>query len=111
MLLARCLSVLACPEVLLPLESVVAEKVFLEVLERTLLDRLAGEQAAAALSAPFVLGDRDELEALFEAAGAADVSIETRQGTARFPGVRPMVEAEVKSTSRRTIRRGRRFPA
>ena len=62
----------------------------------SLLDRLAGTTAGDALRAPFVLGDRSVLAALFSAAGADFVSITTRQGTARFPSAREFVEAEVK---------------
>ncbi len=49
-----------------------------------LLNRLAGAAAADALRAPFVLGDPDELRGLFDEAGASAVSIDTKQGTARF---------------------------
>ena len=61
-----------------------------------LLDRRAGPAAADALRAPFVLGDSDELRGLFEEAGSSAVSIETRHGTARFPSVRSMVEADLR---------------
>ena len=61
-----------------------------------LLDRRAGPAAADALRAPFVLGDTDELQRLFEAAGASRLSIDTRHGTARFPSVRSMVEADLR---------------
>ncbi len=61
-----------------------------------LLRRLAGDQAAGALEAPFVLGDRDALQVLLETAGAMQVSIDTQRGTARFPGVRTMVEADLR---------------
>lgn len=61
-----------------------------------LLERMAGTAAADALRAPFVLGDPDELAGLFERAGASTVSVRTRVGTARFPSVRVMVEAELR---------------
>ena len=61
-----------------------------------LLNRRAGPAAADALRAPFVLGDTDELRALFELAGASAVSITTQTGTARFPSVRSMVEADLR---------------
>lgn len=61
-----------------------------------LLDRHAGARAADALRAPFVLGDRDELAAVFARAGMADAEIVTHRGAARFPDVRTMVEAEVR---------------
>ncbi len=56
----------------------------------------AGEAAADALRAPFVLGDTDELRALFDEAGASSIAIETQHGTARFPSVRSMVEADLR---------------
>lgn len=61
-----------------------------------LLDRMAGAAAADALRAPFVLGDREALKALFEEAGAESVTVETRNGTANFPSVRTMVEADLR---------------
>lgn len=61
-----------------------------------LLNRRAGPAAADALRAPFVLGDPGELRSLFEQAGASMVSIDTRHGTARFPSVRAMVEADLR---------------
>lgn len=65
-------------------------------LEVDLLQRLAGEPAADALRAPFVLGDRAELAALFEQSGVASVDIATRMGTGRFPSIRTMVEADLR---------------
>ena len=64
--------------------------------EVALLDRMAGQQAADALRAPFVLGDRDELAGLFSQAGFAAVEIATHAGTARFPAIRAMVEADLR---------------
>jgi len=61
-----------------------------------LLQRLAGQSAADALVAPFVLGDTKELTALFERAGATDVSVTTHTGTARFPSTRETVEADLR---------------
>lgn len=61
-----------------------------------LLDRHAGARAANALRAPFVLGDRNELAALFARADMPDVDIVTQRGTARFANIRTMVEAEVR---------------
>ena len=61
-----------------------------------LLERLAGTRAADALRAPFVLGDRGALTTLFEHAGSADVMVTTHEGIARFPGVRAMVEADLR---------------
>lgn len=64
--------------------------------EVDLLERTAGRQAADALRAPFVLGDRSELAALFSEAGFAPVAIDTHRGTARFPTIRTMVEADLR---------------
>jgi len=65
-------------------------------LEVDLLQRAAGQRAADALRAPFVLGDRAELAELFERSGVAPVEIATRTGTARFPSIRTMVEADLR---------------
>ena len=65
-------------------------------VEVDLLERLAGQDAANALRAPFMLGDQEELAALFEGAGVASIDIATRTGTARFPSIRTMVEADLR---------------
>lgn len=64
--------------------------------EVALLERLAGQRAADALRAPFILGDRTELACLFENAGLASIEITTQQGTARFPSITTMVEADLR---------------
>jgi SAM-dependent methyltransferase len=64
--------------------------------EVALLERLAGQRAADALRAPFVLGDRDGLAGLFDEAGVASVAVSTESGTARFPNARVMVEADLR---------------
>jgi SAM-dependent methyltransferase len=61
-----------------------------------LLDRTAGKAAGDALRAPFVLGDKAALGGLFEAAGARTFAIATHRGTARFPSIRHLVEAELR---------------
>lgn len=65
-------------------------------IEVELLERLAGPAAANALRAPFVLGDKDALIALFEDSGVESVSITTHRGTARFPNIKTMVEADLR---------------
>ena len=65
-------------------------------IEVELLERMAGPAAADALRAPFVLGDTDDLIALFEGAGLESVGVETANGTARFPSIRAMVEADLR---------------
>jgi SAM-dependent methyltransferase len=64
--------------------------------EVALLQRLAGKTAADALRAPFVLGDKGDLIALFEASGVESVNVETHTGTACFPSIRTMVEADLR---------------
>ena len=70
--------------------------------EVAVVERLAGPAAAEPLRTPFVLGDRDGLAALVGESGFASVEVRTARGTARFPNVRAMVEADL---------RGRLFPA
>lgn len=64
--------------------------------EVTLLERIAGREAADALRAPFALGDRQALKTLFEDAGATSVTVVTLRGAARFPSIRTMVEADLR---------------
>jgi SAM-dependent methyltransferase len=64
--------------------------------EVALLERLAGRPAADALRAPFVLGDRRELEGLFRDAGVGSVEVATHRGTARFESIRAMVESDLR---------------
>ena len=60
------------------------------------LDRVAGNAAGDALRAPFALGDRQALAALFSGAGAGSVDVETRKGRAQFPSTHEFVEAEIR---------------
>jgi hypothetical protein len=62
----------------------------------TLIQHLVDEQAAEALRAPFVLGDGQLLNDLFASAGLSSIAINTRQGMARFPSIRTMVEADLR---------------
>ncbi|HEY7518057.1 MAG TPA: methyltransferase domain-containing protein [Methylomirabilota bacterium] len=64
--------------------------------EIALLERMAGRSAADALRAPFVLGDPKALTSLLTDAGVADVALRTEHGTAHFPNVRAMVEADLR---------------
>lgn len=64
--------------------------------EAALLERTAGRPAADALRAPFVLHHPGELAALFEQSGLPPAEIATHHGTARFPGIRIMVEADLR---------------
>lgn len=65
-------------------------------MEVALLDRIAGAAAADAVRAPFVLGDTRELTRLFQEAGVSSLEVATRMGTARFPSIRMMVEADLR---------------
>jgi SAM-dependent methyltransferase len=64
--------------------------------EIALLERLAGTRAGEALRAPFILGDRELLAGVFNAAGAGSVTISTPRGVAQFPSIRVMVEADLR---------------
>lgn len=64
--------------------------------EVALLDELAGTEAADALRAPFVLGDPVDVTDLFKAAGAEEIAVSSRTGTAEFPSVRALVGADLK---------------
>lgn len=61
-----------------------------------LLQRLFGKRVSDALRAPYVLGDTDELSALFAGAGIANARIDTRDGTARFPSIEAWVHTDVR---------------
>jgi SAM-dependent methyltransferase len=60
-----------------------------------LLLRLFGEEAANAMRAPFNLGDREEVRALFLEAGL-DAHIETVPGEARFPSLRDWMHTDIR---------------
>ena len=64
--------------------------------EVELLERTAGRPAADALRAPFLLGNLTELAVFFAEAGVRKGGIETHQGTAEFPSIRTMVEADLR---------------
>lgn len=64
--------------------------------EVALLERVAGRAAADALRAPFVLGNKADLEQLGRDAGLSMPTVSRHPGTARFPSVRSMVEADLR---------------
>lgn len=64
--------------------------------EAALLEKIAGQQAADALRAPFVLGDKRVLSTLFADCGVVSAEITTHQGVAQFPNIRTMVEADLR---------------
>lgn len=64
--------------------------------EVALLERVAGQAAADALRAPFVLGNKADLEQLARDAGVSAPMVSTSTGTARFPSIRSLVEADLR---------------
>jgi hypothetical protein len=60
--------------------------------------RQCGAEAAGVLAAPFVLGDRVQLAALFAEAGIRGAEIVLREGSVRFPSVKELVRVEVKGS-------------
>jgi SAM-dependent methyltransferase len=64
--------------------------------EVALLEQIVGQQAADALRAPFMLGDKKVLSSLFAECGVASAEITTLQGVAQFPDIRTMVEADLR---------------
>jgi ubiquinone/menaquinone biosynthesis C-methylase UbiE len=63
--------------------------------EFELVRKLAGETAAAPLQAPFVLGDPEALAALASRASATPPSIASYRGTACFPSLSSMLDADI----------------
>jgi SAM-dependent methyltransferase len=61
-----------------------------------LLQRLFGSEAADALRAPYVLGDKAQLYSLFEGVGLDEVNVATRRGTARFPSIGAWMYTDVR---------------
>lgn len=64
--------------------------------EVALVERVAGSQAADALRAPFLLGKKGVLIQLAQEAGIASVEVKTHQGTAKFPSIQILVEADLR---------------
>lgn len=60
--------------------------------------RRCGQAAANVLTAPFALGNEDELHDLFQAAGIDGVGVELRDGTVTFPTIETFVETEVRGS-------------
>lgn len=61
-----------------------------------LLRRLFGGEIAAALDAPYSLGDREALAALLAEAGLAKAEVRTVDGIARFPSIADWVRTDIK---------------
>jgi SAM-dependent methyltransferase len=64
--------------------------------EVALFQRVAGQRAADALRAPFVLGDRAALACAAAEGGIERPAIDTHAATAHFPSVRVLVEADLR---------------
>lgn len=62
----------------------------------SLIDSMFGRDAADALRAPFVLGDREQLRRLLAEGGLGQASVSTRSGTARFASIREWVRMDVR---------------
>ncbi|KAA3632534.1 MAG: class I SAM-dependent methyltransferase [Proteobacteria bacterium] len=60
-----------------------------------LLERLFGAGIAESLRRPYDLGDVAALAALFDDSAVEDVSIRTREGTARFPSIDDWIHTDV----------------
>lgn len=60
------------------------------------MERSAGKKAADALRAPFVLGQKDGLTRLARKVGINALEVTTHKGTARFPSIRTLVEADLR---------------
>jgi ubiquinone/menaquinone biosynthesis C-methylase UbiE len=64
-----------------------------------LLERLFGDEAAAAMRAPFVLGNTQILQSLFTEftdAGVSNVQVKTHEGTACFPSISSWIYTDVR---------------
>ena len=60
------------------------------------MEEQVGTAAADALRLPYSLGDSDEVTAVLEKGGFADIKVEAKAETATFPSSRQMVEAELR---------------
>jgi len=64
--------------------------------EVEILEQIAGVKAADALRAPFILGNKAELENLAVKASISFVRVNTIRGTAEFANIRSFVEADLR---------------
>ena len=62
----------------------------------SVLEEQVGTAAADASRLPYSLGDSDEVAAVLEKGGFADIKVEAKAETATFPSSRQMVEAELR---------------
>ncbi|MCR9136706.1 MAG: methyltransferase domain-containing protein [Alphaproteobacteria bacterium] len=61
-----------------------------------LIEDMFGTDAADALRAPFVLGDKQVLQDVLDAGGLGEATMTTRAGTARFESIREWVRMDVR---------------
>lgn len=61
-----------------------------------LIDEMFGAEAADALRAPFILGNRAKLQELLGSGGLSDARVSTLPGTARFPSIHDWVRTDVR---------------
>lgn len=74
--------------------SVEKNPAYADIIE--VLQEQVGTAAADALRLPYSLGNADEVTAVLNRSGFADISVETKVEPARFPSSRHMVEAELR---------------
>jgi ubiquinone/menaquinone biosynthesis C-methylase UbiE len=68
------------------------------VILTEIAQRRCGQAAADVLTAPFVLGNQDQLIDLFKAAGINQIVMDLRNGTMTFPSIATFVRTEVKGS-------------
>lgn len=61
-----------------------------------ILEEQVGSAAADALRMPFTLGSAGDVTSVLENSGFAEITVDARREFARFPGLRQMVEAEIR---------------
>ncbi|MEQ8675910.1 MAG: methyltransferase domain-containing protein [Aggregatilineales bacterium] len=61
-----------------------------------LLKKLFGEETANKLRAPYILGDENQLQQIFDVEGIADIHIKSYAGVARFPSIESWMFTDIK---------------
>ena len=61
-----------------------------------LLKKLFGDETADKLRAPYILGDEEQLQQIFDVEGIADIHIKSYAGVARFPSIESWVYTDIK---------------
>ena len=60
------------------------------------IEKYGGSKVREILNRPFELGDKHILQSTFNEAGVSDISIATHTGTARFPDLKSMLDADLR---------------